>query len=396
MSYTRKILVGLIAFASTFTSKAGNELYGIRNYARHYEFVKIDCSNDSLTVLNQLPNFYFTPNFSSCYDNLNHKYYLCFGQQMQVLDAISGNLDTTFNFTTINPRYLEHIVFNSSDGFIYGISEDHATFLQTLFKFNPANAQLTNLFAIVPQVGVGVGCKAAIDPYLGQYYIQSRSLSTINIYSGQVVNNLPLQNPTNEWLDHFAYSCKQNRFFGLTNNYHTTENYFSEIDSTTGITSRVNPSPLSTYFYKQYLSGSSIDNSTDIFYYAALSKIYGIDITTGAVVYSHDYGSDYQFLFLESGTSFDCLTADVHELNKENISVFPNPSNGIFTFNFKNINSKQLILEIYNLSGQLLKTEVVTREKSFELDLSSSENGIYFYKLKGEDSVVMGKLVKVE
>ena len=101
--------------------------------------------------------------------------------------------------------------------------------------------------------------------------------------------------------------------------------------------------------------------------------------------------------FLEATSPISCLSDGIEKVNSIlQTEVFPNPSNGIFTFNFKNNNSKKLNLEIYNLSGQLLKTEVVTKEKSFELDLSANENGIYFYKLRGDDSVVMGKLVKVE
>ena len=385
------ILIGNFVFAQN-----ANMLFGIRNEANSFDFVKVNCNNDSLTVLNNTSIHYYGSSYSSSFDFINNKYFFCTSQTLEIFDVQSGNLDTTYNFASINPIHFEHIVFNSFDNYIYGIKEDWATSLLTMAKFNPSTGIFIDLFTLPQTIQIGIGCKATIDPYLNEYFIQSQNLAGINLQTGQVLYNLPLQNSTNEWLDHFAYSCNQKRFFGLTNNYHTVENYFSEIDSSTGVTSKVNASPLATYFYKQYLSGCTIDNSTNIFYYGVLSKIYGIDITTGTVVYSHDFGSDYQFLFLESGSSFDCLTADVHELNKENISVFPNPSNGIFTFIFKNSNSKKLILEIYNLSGQLLKTEVVTREKTFELDLSVSENGIYFYKLKGEDSVVMGKLVKVE
>ena len=395
---TLKILLLILLPSMHLFGQAINQLFALRNYGANYEFVKIDCSNDSLTVLNHLPNFYYTSNFSSCFNGTLQKYYLTFGQNLEVIDAVTGHLDTTFIFNNINPDYFIHIVYNPLDSFIYGLKSSLATYNQVLTKFNPSTGIFTDLFPIVPIVGVGIGCKASFDPYLGEYYIQSRSLATINIHTGQVLNNIPFQNPTNEWLDHFAYSCKQQRFFGLTNNYHTVENYFSEIDTSTGITSRVNSLPLPTYYYKQYLSGSTIDNSSDIYYYAAArGKLYGIDINTGNVVYDHDFGPDYQFLFLESASPIACLSDGIEKVNSIlQTEVFPNPSNAIFTFNFKNSNSKKLILEIYNLSGQLLKTEVVTREKSFELDLSASENGIYFYKLKGEDSVVMGKLVKVE
>ncbi|MBK7430856.1 MAG: hypothetical protein IPI62_07940 [Bacteroidetes bacterium] len=68
-------------------------LYGIRNYSRKFEFVKIDCNNDSLTILNLLPDYYYSFSFSASFDYYRNKYYYCTGQRMKVLDALTGTLD---------------------------------------------------------------------------------------------------------------------------------------------------------------------------------------------------------------------------------------------------------------------------------------------------------------
>ena len=80
----RLTVIIFLFISSSFKSSAGNELYGLWNYEREFSFVKVDCANDSMYVLNQLPNFYYTPNFSSCFDNVRMKYYLCFGALIRI------------------------------------------------------------------------------------------------------------------------------------------------------------------------------------------------------------------------------------------------------------------------------------------------------------------------
>ena len=86
-----------------------NPIYGIRNNSRQFEFVKIDLLIDSIYILNQLPNFYYTQNFSSSFNYIQQKFYLCFGQQLQVLDCILGLLHES----TIQFGFMSTICFSS-------------------------------------------------------------------------------------------------------------------------------------------------------------------------------------------------------------------------------------------------------------------------------------------
>ena len=70
------------------------------------------------------------------------------------------------------------------------------------------------------------------------------------------------------------------------------------------------------------------------------------------------FGLSYQWM-----SSFHC-------------SFFPNPSLGIISFEL----SGSEIVEIYNLQGILMKTELV--ENGDQLDLSNFAKGIYFVKNK--------------
>lgn len=72
------------------------------------------------------------------------------------------------------------------------------------------------------------------------------------------------------------------------------------------------------------------------------------------------------------------------------VSVYPNPSNGLFK-----INSTQELnrVEVYNILGRLVK-QVDFTAKEFELDLSSESDGIYMVKFTVSGKDVWNKVIK--
>lgn len=77
----------------------------------------------------------------------------------------------------------------------------------------------------------------------------------------------------------------------------------------------------------------------------------------------------------------------------EIFSVFPNPSNGIFTVNFDSNKIKATNLEVWSLSGQLLKKiNLPSHAGSINLNLTSYGPGIYFLRIKGFNLLLTKKL----
>lgn len=73
----------------------------------------------------------------------------------------------------------------------------------------------------------------------------------------------------------------------------------------------------------------------------------------------------------------------------EIISVYPNPSRGIFNLNLKNINEGNI--SIVNTLGEIVYQSEVNNQSSV-LDLSNYPKGIYFLQLKTRDSLITAKL----
>ena len=90
--------------------------------------------------------------------------------------------------------------------------------------------------------------------------------------------------------------------------------------------------------------------------------------------------------------TFSCATGIDEDLNNLSVNLYPNPSNGIFSINFKNVNTKKII-EIYNVLGERVYSTNLFEEKT-EIDLSTEKKGIYFFQLKTEKEIIKtGKII---
>ncbi|HTL82089.1 MAG TPA: T9SS type A sorting domain-containing protein [Bacteroidia bacterium] len=79
-----------------------------------------------------------------------------------------------------------------------------------------------------------------------------------------------------------------------------------------------------------------------------------------------------------------------NDLNGNSFGVFPNPSNGKFTLNGIENNSR---VEIYNSTGQLIFSEDNFKQGE-RIDISDQPDGIYLIKIKTDNKILSQKIVK--
>ena len=75
-----------------------------------------------------------------------------------------------------------------------------------------------------------------------------------------------------------------------------------------------------------------------------------------------------------------------------NISVYPNPSNGLVTITYGTFEPTQI--QVYDISGKLILTKESLNVSETNLDLSSASQGIYFIKISSENQSVVKRLIK--
>ena len=86
------------------------------------------------------------------------------------------------------------------------------------------------------------------------------------------------------------------------------------------------------------------------------------------------------------------LSTNNFELN--NISVYPNPSQGVFNISLGDIEPNSI--EVYDLTGKIIlsKNEVIVRNFETSLDLSNVSQGIYFIKISANDQNIIKRIIK--
>lgn len=139
-----------------------------------------------------------------------------------------------------------------------------------------------------------------------------------------------------------------------------------------------------TYLYAEGLGVVEKERRT---YNSAGPDHYSYKMTlTGAKTKTITYGS-----FMEDSFYLNTDSTD-KELVPQNVSVFPNPVSD-FLYLENTIQSTDLTVSVLNMNGQVLLNMKVGGGKSM-IDLSKLSKGMYFVKIKGDQSTIVKAIIK--
>lgn len=83
-------------------------------------------------------------------------------------------------------------------------------------------------------------------------------------------------------------------------------------------------------------------------------------------------------------------TTGVNDINLANkISIYPNPTNGVFTIESENMQS----IEITSISGEIIKTIKQNKSNKVDVDLKAYSAGVYFVKITTDKGNATKKLI---
>ena len=103
----------------------------------------------------------------------------------------------------------------------------------------------------------------------------------------------------------------------------------------------------------------------------------------------------------ECGNFADC-SFDIDIINstgiadntRVNISIFPNPNNGLFTLNLGAEMSGGITIQVYNLLGEIVyNEEKKNANTAYKLDLQHVEKGIYYLSIKVDEKAIVKKIM---
>ncbi|PHR13844.1 MAG: hypothetical protein COA40_04850 [Aequorivita sp.] len=132
----------------------------------------------------------------------------------------------------------------------------------------------------------------------------------------------------------------------------------------------------SIYAVNRYFEGGFIDNSfngasLEFDYYQTILQQDGKILSVGNTYW---YDGQEDIVLLRHNNN----PLSVPEFQNQIATIYPNPSNGIFTLNYE-LFSEKIPYQISDITGKVIATGELT-EKQSQLDLSSAQNGVYFLK----------------
>ena len=105
------------------------------------------------------------------------------------------------------------------------------------------------------------------------------------------------------------------------------------------------------------------------------------DFTTGEIL-----NADEGFLWEATGLR--------ENNNQASLSIFPNPSNGMFNISLKGF-STDVNIKVANIAGQIVqsKSHNITPNRINQLDLENLDSGIYFVTVSDKNSEITSKVI---
>jgi hypothetical protein len=79
---------------------------------------------------------------------------------------------------------------------------------------------------------------------------------------------------------------------------------------------------------------------------------------------------------------------------QDKINIYPNPTNGIITIDFANQDLQNVVIELFSVSGQLIKKKRIKRvSHNIRFNINDLTNAIYFLRFTSEIGVNMKKII---
>lgn len=81
-----------------------------------------------------------------------------------------------------------------------------------------------------------------------------------------------------------------------------------------------------------------------------------------------------------------------NNIEKNSYSIFPNPTSDFITLNIDNLTNKDLTFNIYNMTGNLVKSEML-QQNNQQINIRDLNNGIYMVEIKTKEWTENQKLI---
>ena len=148
--------------------------------------------------------------------------------------------------------------------------------------------------------------------------------------------------------------------------------------------------------------GGMIDNGDNVTFVASETIIFsdGFRAKAGSSVHAYIVNDEY---CVEQAESFLANQNGDHEtdnisqsvLDGFEISIYPNPTDGVFYIDFLNQTNPNAEIRVFDLRGQLIQKVNSLAKDRIEMDLSRLTKGTYLVVIQNSEKVIKRKIVRM-
>ncbi len=230
----------------------------------------------------------------------------------------------------------------------------------------------------------------------------------MDLYSGEVYRNLPIQNFDGIAFDNFSYSCSDTALYGLIRkNYFSTEFdstlgfpietldsatvRLGKINLTTGDISIVSPYSIVSGGYSLN-AGSTIDPSTDTYYFSNGDQIIGVNLYTGITTTNPNLNYEEGMYFDLMRNFGDCrnalrtrqnpATTGINNVNASSaLRLFPNPANEFINLQ---LDANNQLISITDLTGKIVLRIQSNGNSQLQIPVNQLSEGMYLVSINAK------------
>lgn len=269
----------------------------------------------------------------------------------------------------------ENVNFTATDTPVLDSINSLAGFLEDAKSFN-SNINDWDVSGVTNMHGVFWGARSFNQP------LDNWDVSNVTNMERMFSLNINFNQPLNTW--NVSHVKNMRGMFEIAPSFDQTLATWN-LDSAINLSEMLNNSGLSVANYDSTLIGWYNQSPPNNLFLGAVGLRYCLAETARDSLIANGW-TFY-------GDTLDCSGVSIPEngLSMQAISVYPNPSTGIFTIQFAN-HSFSGALEIYTISGKRVYSQTVENKVQLDLDLQLAK-GIYLLKLSSQNQNLPQRLI---
>lgn len=365
------ILLSFFFFCNSFSQNSN--IYGVTNFtSTGLCLSKVNPVTGSVTQVSssQIANS-ITGNALSTVDPINNKYYFVSAGNLITIDLNSG---LVLNSAPLNYA-VNYIRFNSSDTTIYCLSNlTPSVSAVFLAKINPQSGIVSFVSSSSLSSSINGSAGSTIDPVNKKYYfVSANNIFSIDLFTGVASNIAPLSKVINQ----IVFNCEDATIYCLSNPTSGTVSAIalSKVNPITGSVTVISSSSVASYINGN--AYSAIDFQNQNYCFVSLNDIISLNLQTGAVSYSSIL-SNVINLMASSSTCQIETSINSYSNFKDDIAIFPNPSQNEVNIVVNNRKNKTIEMKLFDSIGNLLKSEIENTKDNVTISKGNLSNGFYY------------------